>query len=909
MVKKLNREGIQRMVRNTTTAGNVVNRGGGGVDLAGYATQAWVDEGYLSKEFFNRLFTIHGANNTTITPNDTDSTISSIESMFGFWTNLYITALGNGGDIGSAIYLSQLADVNVAGVQNGQALVYNSATGKWVPGTGGIDLTAMWTALATSDPTKQIDGSHISSALGVYAYISNGTIHIGSNSITPVTSLVGYATESWVNTQISDMATKTWVNTQISDMATQTWVNTQISDMATKTWVNSNFITVAFFDRLFRAYNGSTLVNANDTTTTIDNIKAMFGFWTEFYMSALGTGGASGGIALGQLSDVVLTSPTDGQALVYDAANSQWVNGTVSGGGTDMNTVWTNLAAATNEQINATHLSTALSGYLPLSGGTLTDSNNILSLSSSSSDAWIYFKTTISGTLANRASVGYYSNFAFIANEKTKARIGVNDSGTPQYWSSTSSSTAKTLWHSGNFTPSDYLPLTGGTLTGTNASVLNVNGTATGETGITIQRSGTVKGWFGYHDSGYMYIYNSTRGNYLKYNNTGTLTFEGYTVYHSGNFTPSNYLPLTGGTLSECLIIHATNNYNDFNEGIRIQDAQNKWSGITYGATGSTGCTPASGQVAWFGAKNNSGQFIIAPNGSSSTTGLCLNNAGDMKWRDNTVIHSGNIGSQSVNYAASAGSVAWTNVSGRPDPYSSTSQPGYKITHNGWSYIRFYSGSNFWDIGTNQSAGGVGSYYGGFGIRANGEDGDGIYIKRGKSDFGKLVICVPSSSSECSIGYRTATTMRWTVGYTGSGTNFGWYYGSNGGWKLTLDSSGNLSAVGGVTALSDARHKNVIKDVDISVEDISRMPAVVYQWNDGRDDKDLHVGSLAQNWQSILPQVVMKANDKEGTLSMSYGVAALMASIVTARKVVDHERRIQELERENRELRKQLKIA
>ena len=31
-----------------------------------------------------------------------------------------------------------------------------------------------------------------------------------------------------------------------------------------------------------------------------------------------------------------------------------------------------------------------------------------------------------------------------------------------------------------------------------------------------------------------------------------------------------------------------------------------------------------------------------------------------------SIIHTGNIGSQSVNYANSAGSVAWTNVSGRP---------------------------------------------------------------------------------------------------------------------------------------------------------------------------------------------------------------------------------------------------
>lgn len=44
-------------------------------------------------------------------------------------------------------------------------------------------------------------------------------------------------------------------------------------------------------------------------------------------------GGGGGASALEDLSDVNLTSPTDGQALLYDAANDEWVNGTVQGGG------------------------------------------------------------------------------------------------------------------------------------------------------------------------------------------------------------------------------------------------------------------------------------------------------------------------------------------------------------------------------------------------------------------------------------------------------------------------------------------------------------------------------------------------------------------------------------------------
>ena len=41
-----------------------------------------------------------------------------------------------------------------------------------------------------------------------------------------------------------------------------------------------------------------------------------------------------GAVALNELNDVTLTSPTDGQSLSYNAATGQWVNSTPAGGGT-----------------------------------------------------------------------------------------------------------------------------------------------------------------------------------------------------------------------------------------------------------------------------------------------------------------------------------------------------------------------------------------------------------------------------------------------------------------------------------------------------------------------------------------------------------------------------------------------
>jgi hypothetical protein len=59
----------------------------------------------------------------------------------------------------------------------------------------------------------------------------------------------------------------------------------------------------------------------------------------------------------------------------------------------------------------------------------------------------------------------------------------------------------------------------------------------------------------------------------------------------------------------------------------------------------------------------------------------------------------------------------------------------------------------------------------------------------------------------------------------------------------------------------------------------------------------------------VLPNVVLTAKDEKGTLSMQYGVAALVSAITIARKVVDHEHRIKQLEQENEELKKQLNAA
>lgn len=98
--------------------------------------------------------------------------------------------------------------------------------------------------------------------------------------------------------------------------------------------MKARFVTKDFFSRLFQAFNGSTAVNVNDLTTTIDNIKAMVDFWSQGGITALGQGsqgGGGGASALYQLTDVSknaagdgVLGAADGYVLTYNATTNHW---------------------------------------------------------------------------------------------------------------------------------------------------------------------------------------------------------------------------------------------------------------------------------------------------------------------------------------------------------------------------------------------------------------------------------------------------------------------------------------------------------------------------------------------------------------------------------------------------------
>ena len=85
----------------------------------------------------------------------------------------------------------------------------------------------------------------------------------------------------------------------------------------------------------------------------------------------------------------------------------------------------------------------------------------------------------------------------------------------------------------------------------------------------------------------------------------------------------------------------------------------------------------------------------------------------------------------------------------------------------------------------------------------------------------------------------------------------------------------------GVTALSDARMKNVLGDIELSVADIAKMPAVRFAWKDEKQPGTF-IGTLAQPWKKLLPEAVQPVGD---VLTFDYNGAAIVCIVNIARTV------------------------
>jgi hypothetical protein len=106
----------------------------------------------------------------------------------------------------------------------------------------------------------------------------------------------------------------------------------------------------------------------------------------------------------------------------------------------------------------------------------------------------------------------------------------------------------------------------------------------------------------------------------------------------------------------------------------------------------------------------------------------------------------------------------------------------------------------------------------------------------------------------------------WQTGTNSSGWSV--YNIDNSRYDLTINSSGNATFYGTVTASSDIRLKSDIEGITGAVDKVKAIRGVTFKKNG--DDKR-HVGVIAQEVEAVLPEAVLTAQDDIGSKSVAYG--------------------------------------
>lgn len=242
-----------------------------------------------------------------IKPNDMDHEITDTESMFGTWTEKWLSALGigsgsggSGGGGGGDALDEPLLSINqmvATPTTAGQTLVWKGI-GLGINGSG-------WDFDTAGMSQQEIQTLFDSRYLKLTSQSPQSvTSDITLNGLLTINHAQGFDPTS-----------------------DQVGNNVVLTKGETLTLLDGRYVTVAFWNSLFETYNGNSPVNVNTENPIINNLKILVGTWTESYVSALGIGsGGSGGGGvwyLSQLEDVDHNStPSNGDALVWDG--QQW---------------------------------------------------------------------------------------------------------------------------------------------------------------------------------------------------------------------------------------------------------------------------------------------------------------------------------------------------------------------------------------------------------------------------------------------------------------------------------------------------------------------------------------------------------------------------------------------------------
>lgn len=310
--------------------------------------------------------------------------------------------------------------------------------------------------------------------------------------------------------------------------------------------------------------------------------------------------------------------------------------------------------------------------FLPLAGGTMTGvilmNNNVVIQSKNSSGT---AKRLIEKGSDNVTYIGDSDGHTFLYSDAADiihVRNGTN----------------YTIYDSYNFNPGNYLPLTGGTLSGiltintvgSTTFVINNNDTNIPETFMRVLRKGAASAAIGFRDSLGAYIYNYNSKKYLFIDNDGYArvgTTSGSTrlALITDIPTVSGYLPLSGGTMRGNISFNGDTGHIV----VGARETSNYVNAVSF----TKGSATNSALIGYHstGGSDSSGALILVPYSTSAypwvkTVGLYIA-------KNELLLDGKAIATQEY--------VTWNNVAGKPTIYERT------IGING-TYWSFYAPTN-----------------------------------------------------------------------------------------------------------------------------------------------------------------------------------------------------------------------
>lgn len=404
----------------------------------------------------------------------------------------------------------------------------------------------------------------------IYASANNTLSKLAANSTgTKKFLTMTSSVPSWGDIAFGDLPTLYWANVAVSSSSSTT----------TEPTVKSITIGGATF-----TWHPESSAGAGDAYLELNSAFVTSG--DQIVGGGTPGGGGGGASYLSDLLDVKYgLNPSAEDLLIYSSSVPLNPDGTVTGPG------WTTIAKSSVGRIYTggtgitigndntisvtanTYAPYNSAGYLPLSAGSSYPLTNTLyiTLSATSTTPDIIAKAGSSvvsyldiRTSDNKAAnVGFISGSgwgvpdyggAYLFSTSSGHAGGIFVNGDGVYYSNTSSNLDKyTVYHSGNFNPGDYLPLSGGTLSNSTRDFFKINSTNANGPYVHFQISGTTKGYIGYYEAtGLSYLWLGAGTNRLLLSPTAADLRVGtdstnYVVYHAGNLTKSILTTLLEG--------------------------------------------------------------------------------------------------------------------------------------------------------------------------------------------------------------------------------------------------------------------------------------------------------------------------------------------------------------------------